>query len=173
MKIFVSASTLFFYIIFLSACKGDIGPEGPAGPAGANGATGATGPTGATGSANVTQYNFPGFTHSGTEINRDFNVTAGNLEKSMVLAYVKTILGNWYPIPGSITSTFEYRAYYGNPNTTTSRFHMTRLTGSGDQAFTALRIVVIPAATVVNGRYSSIDYKNYLQVAQTFSLPVH
>jgi hypothetical protein len=49
---------------------------------------------------------------------------------------------------------------------------MTRLTGAGDQVFTALRIVVIPAATVVNGRYS-VDFKNYLQVAQTFELPVH
>ena len=49
---------------------------------------------------------------------------------------------------------------------------MARLAGAGDQAFTALRIVVIPAATVINIR-SSVDLKNYVQVAHAFGLPLN
>lgn len=172
MKILFSAAALFLSIILLSSCKGDAGPAGPAGPAGATGPTGATGATGATGSANVTQYSFAGFTHTGVEISRDFNLSQTDFEKSIVYTYVKTAGNFWYPLPGSVTSAYEYRTYFSNPNATTTRVYLNRLTGAGDQAFTALRIVVIPAATLINVR-SSIDFKNYLQVAQTFGLPLY
>ncbi|WP_462251755.1 hypothetical protein [Ekhidna sp.] len=159
------------------------GPEGPPGPEGATGPTGPIGPIGQNGSdgqngqngqdgedADVTQYNYPGFTHTGVFVQFAIPKSYEEISESVVLGYAE-YSGFWYPIPGYVLSTYEYRIFIDEGDTSSeTAFNMVRVEGTGDQTFTALRILVIPAITVTNGRNAGIDFSDYEAVAEYYNL---
>jgi hypothetical protein len=151
---------------------GAAGPAGPAGPAGQPGQPGAAGATGAVGSANVTQITF-GADFAPTS-SKDFtfpaSITTDMLDKSLVIVYLKTSNNpsNWYQIPGLILSSddFRYILFSGS-----RMIRIVRESGAGVSMITDTRVLIIPAATILTGRYATIDYSNYEEVRQTFNLP--
>ncbi len=171
MKVFFSSviMTMLCASLLLSCKKGDVGP---AGATGAAGPAGPAGPAGAVGSANVTQYNFAAFAHSGVEVSKTFNLSKVDFEKSLLYVYVTPSNGFWYPLPGTTAgATKDYRIYFGNATATTT-IYINRVAGTGSENLT-MRIVAIPAATQVNGRMNnSVDMSDYLAVAKYYNLPV-
>ncbi len=155
-------------------CKSTPGEVGPAGATGATGATGPAGPQGPTGTANVTQISFGSRTHSGIELSYTLTgITSDMISKSSVFAYIKSSQGYWYPIPGLFAGgTNEYRMYM-MPGTTDSKMQVTRVgSSSSTDTFAATRVLIIPAATLVNGRKAApdVDFTNYLAVKQYYHL---
>lgn len=150
-----------------AACKpGDPGPAGPVG------ATGPAGPQGAVGTANVTQITYGSRTHTGTSIDYVMpNVSAAMLSQSAIFVYLSNSSAAWYPIPGIFNGTNEYRTYI--TPATSSIVRMIRVSGGsgGTDTFSATRIVLIPAATVVTGRKAAIDYSDYEAVKKAYNLP--
>lgn len=63
-------------VIFMDACKAEIGPAGPTGSPGATGITGAIGATGANGTANVSYSDWLNITFVGSSNNYIVNVAA-------------------------------------------------------------------------------------------------
>lgn len=159
--------------LLLSCKKGDTGPVGATGAAGASGPAGPIGPAGATGTANVTQYNFAAFAHSGGEVSKTFNLSKVDFENSLLYAYVNPGNAFWYPLPGTTAGAAkEYRIYFGNPTPTTTAIYINRVTGTGTDTLT-MRILVIPSATQENGRIgNNVDMKDYLAAAKYYKLTV-
>lgn len=167
-------------LIFLASCAGEegeigpTGPQGPIGPIGQTGATGATGPAGQDGEdgedADVTQYNYPSFTHSGSNVQFTIPETNDVIDESIVLAYAERLSQFWYPIPGWVITSHEYRGYINSPASGDQTFNMDRISGTGDQEFTAFRIIIIPAITVTSGRTAGVDFSNYEEVAAYYGL---
>ena len=154
---------------------GASGPAGEAGPAGPKGDTGDSGPAGANGTdgedgnANVTQYTFPSFEHTGGDIIRTIALSKSNFEKSVVLVYAQ-ISFLWYPLPGNVGGTHEYRILY-NPSSTTD-IHIRWVSGTGNQTIDGLRILVIPASQIISGKSQSLNFHKmtYEEVADHFEL---
>jgi len=154
-------------VLFLSCKKGDVGPAGEAGPAGPEG------PTGPIGAANVTQFNFPAFTHTGAEVSKTFNLPKADLDKSLVFVYVNPSNAYWYPLPGGTAGgTLTYRIYFGSTSSATSTVYVSRISGAGSETMT-MRIVVIPAATQQTAARmnTNVNMNDYLAVAKYYNLP--
>ncbi len=169
-SLYLASIVLLFVIV---SCEGPEGPEGPAGPAGANGSTGSTGstgpqgPAGVSGNADVTQYNYAGFTFPATST---FTIPENTttMDKSLLLCYVQN--GSlWYFMPGYTSGGSNFlRLWYGTGSPSSS-MTLSRVSGTGDITFDAMRILVAPASTVTNGRHN-IDWSNYDEVATHFDL---
>lgn len=182
--------------------EGEVGPQGvagvagPAGPAGAKGDkgdkgdTGATGATGATGekgekgdkgdkgdSAGALQFSVGQVESDGDlRFNLSFDLSSvpnrAALEKGMVLCYYKSA-DFWFPVPGVVplnngrlgTMLFAYRL-----EDTQMKVVVYSLDMRGKETATDIRVVLVPAQ---NARlHAGIDYKNYLEVAKAFNLPI-
>jgi|GEM_PF-1630134 len=153
LKLHTKLIALCFASLLLSNCDGDTGPEGLQGPQGEIGAQGPQGPPGETGqqgNANVKQFNFGAFDYSTAEIVKEIQLTSTEFDTSMIYAFVSTN-NFWYPLPGYVTPSYSYRIYFRNNSNATECF-MGRLTGSGTQSFTGMRIFVIQSSSTVNAK---------------------
>jgi hypothetical protein len=160
---FLLAATLF-----QSACKGPAGDVGPAGAAGPAGPAGAAGPAG---NANVLQINYAGRTVTGNFTLNMPGVDANRLDNSLVYLYVKSSSNNyWYLLPGfTAGGTFEYRTWM--IPAATSQITASRVTGgTGNDVFTALKVLVIQNSSVVNGRRAAVDFSDYNAVKAYYNL---
>ncbi|WP_126973966.1 hypothetical protein [Gynurincola endophyticus] len=99
------------------------------------------GPPGEDGNANVVQYNFGAFNHSGAEVQQNFALSKNDFEQSMVYVFVQ-YNNFWYPLPGTIGSTYSYRVFYRPMENSTDLF-INRLAGSGSQPFSAMRVIAV------------------------------
>lgn len=158
-------------------CKSTAGDVGPAGTTGATGAAGPAGPQGAVGTANVTQISFGSRTHAGGNITFAIpaSVTPDMISKSSFFVYTQNSIGSWYPLPGIFNGTNEYRTYM-LPATATVTLNVLRATSAanfgGTDIFAATRLLIIPAATLINGRRAApdLDYANYEAVKRYYQL---
>ncbi len=159
--------------------KGEIGATGANGANGQNGATGAkgdkgdTGATGATGNANVIQISYGSKTHTGGELPYSLTgLTQSQVNNSLFLTYVNPSgTSLWYQIPGyTAGGTFQYRIYVSQSSTTTPILYINRVAGTGNDIFTATRILVIPANDIRTGRKANLDYSNYEAVKAYYNL---
>lgn len=176
--------------VAISACQGLEGPEGPQGPqgvpgvAGAKGDTGATGAKGADGSSNVQQINYSARSHEGLKdlllplpqaINRDI------VDKSVFYVYVKQSVpkGNgeddsyWFSIPGETLKGNAYTHFVSPGNGQTLAGVFLRRTvnfQTGNEYFEAIRVVVVTADKVSNGRLAAVDFSNYEEVRKAYGL---
>ncbi|MBD2755373.1 collagen-like triple helix repeat-containing protein [Spirosoma validum] len=172
----------FSITLFFVACKsgesgesGEPGPQGQAGPAGPTGATGPAGPqgpAGQNGNANVIQISYGAKSWANTvDASVELNLTGVNADfvsKSAYFTYVTT--GTlWYSIPGGVSSYGEFRTYI-SPAATSTLF-IKRLTTGTVLSATAVRVVLIPANDLRNGRKAAVDYTNYEEVKQYYNLP--
>ncbi|SFN13577.1 hypothetical protein SAMN05421741_101258 [Paenimyroides ummariense] len=158
LKLYTKFIILCCASLLLSNCDGDTGPEGLQGPQGEIGAQGPQGPQGETGqqgNANVKQYNFGAFDHSGAEIAKEIPLTVAESETSMIYIFVSAN-NFWYPLPGYAGPVHSYRIYFRNNANTTECF-MTRLTGTGLQSFAGMRIFVIKSSSTVNAKNANND----------------
>lgn len=158
------------FIIGLAGCKGPAGDPGPAGGTGATGATGATGPAG---TANVTQVTFnTAFAPSGGGriLNLPASIDKATIDKSLVVVYIQNATNTalWYQIPGLVL-TDDFRYYVGT-STTTQSITIIRASGTAVASVSAVRVLIIPAATVVNGRKAAVDYSDYEAVKAYYHL---
>ncbi len=161
--------------------QGPAGPAGAIGPAGPAGTAGAAGAAGQNGNANVTQISFGAKTIPvGTTSTLDLTLTGvdrATLEKSAVMVYVRnsSFSGStlWYQIPGYVgglnTKLVLNVRFFGNNPMTLQIFPEDY---SNKTAFTldAIRVVIIPANTLVNGRQATIDFTDYLAVKEAYNL---
>lgn len=155
LKLHTKLIALCFASLLLSNCDGDTGPEGLQGPQGEIGTQGPQGETGQPGNANVKQYNFAAFDHMGSEIAKEIPLTIAESETSMI--YIFVAANNfWYPLPGYVGPVHSYRIYFSN-NANTTECIMSRLTGSGTQNFTGMRIFVIQSSSTVNAKNTNND----------------
>lgn len=147
-------------VILAIACKKE-------GPKGEQGLQGEQGPQGPVGSANVVQYNF-GPISSGEllTVSKTFNLSRADLEKSLIFTYAKRNgdADTWVPIPGSVNG-IQYNIWFKS-NATTTTFTLHCLYGI---SFSALRILVIPAASQQN--IAGINVNDYEAIAHYFNLP--
>ncbi|WP_425290774.1 collagen-like triple helix repeat-containing protein [Spirosoma linguale] len=178
--------------LLLPSCKG---PAGDPGPVGATGTTGNPGPTGATGpagpkgdagNANVQLFLFNtpktfGYVYSQSELTdwidqRDYTIPVSSdvLAKSVVLVYCQKTFGQFssaqtfqlpvtFPTAGD--GSLQYLIESGNGTSTIRVFRPT-----GTTTFSiVLRVVVIPASTITNGRLPA-KANDYQQVLKLFNL---
>lgn len=124
--------------------------------------------SGPAGTANVTQITLPGFIHSGGLESVELDLTSDEVEESVLFVYVRTT-DFWYQLPGYVTSSFHYRTYLcvGEPTSTTLQIQRTE--GTGDQEFTELRVLVIPAENLVSPDVEP-DWSSYGEVVTYFDL---
>lgn len=181
------AGSLFFTGCSGSGEKGDPGPQGtqgpagaqgPAGPAGSAGAagsaggTGAQGPAGQNGNANVIQitYGAKSWANSvgATVILNLTGVNADVANKSAYFTYVRNG-SNWYSVPGEISTFGEFRTYL--TPAATSTVHVKRVSTGAVIDAEAVRVVLVPANDLRNGRQAAINYANYSEVKAYYHLP--
>lgn len=165
-------------LLIFQSCQpasGEVGPKGdtgPQGPAGVQGPAGPQGPAGQNGNANVIQITYGARTWAntvGTLITLNLTgVNASVANNSAYFTYIQ-IDGFWYAIPGEISSYGEFRTYL-NPQAT-SQVLIKRVTTGIALNATAVRVILIPASDLRNGRKAAIDYSNYEQVKKAYNLP--
>ncbi|GAB3991415.1 hypothetical protein GCM10028807_21410 [Spirosoma daeguense] len=95
-------------------------------------------------------------------------VNAEVAEKSAYLTYIKTT-SLWYAVPGEIDFYGEFRTYMTPASTSTVTVKRVSV-GTALNA-TAVRVVVIPANDLRNGRKAAVDYSNYEEVKAFYNLP--
>ncbi|MFC5412683.1 hypothetical protein ACFPMF_25380 [Larkinella bovis] len=177
--------------VVFSSCQSLEGPEGPQGPQGPAGATGAKGDKGdkgdkgADGTANVQQINFTARSHEGmTDLLLPLPqaITRDIVEKSAFYVYVKQSVPKanneednfWFSIPGQTLKGNEYTffVYPGNSQTLAGVFLRRTVNFQvGNEYFEAIRIVVVTADKISNGRKAAIDYSKYEEVRKAYNLP--
>lgn len=151
----------FVTALCFTACSPEDGTDGTNGIDGTNGANGETGPqgpqgeTGQPGNANVKQYNFAAFDHTGSETVKEIPLTSAESETRMIHIFVSAN-NFWYPLPGYVTTSHSYRLFFRNNSNTTECF-MNRLTGTGTQSFGGMRIFVIQSSSTVNAKNKNND----------------
>ncbi|SOD77995.1 hypothetical protein [Spirosoma fluviale] len=195
-------NTLFLsltIVVFLAACKGEVGPKGDTGatgsagaagatgPTGTTGATGATGPQGATGAvgptgpSSITQVTYASsFSLAAANANFNLNlpgyITKAVIDKSLVVVYLQSpSLGpQVYQIPGNMGGVngdvFGYVIYASYPTVQTINVYRTASSGVSLTQISLARVLIIPAATVVNGRKAAVDFNNYEAVKEFYNL---
>ncbi|WP_185155580.1 hypothetical protein [Rudanella paleaurantiibacter] len=187
---FFSAFLLATSLMF-TQCKGpagDPGPQGPVGPKGDTGATGATGaagaqgPKGEVGSANVTQITWLKATDRSNAFENVYKLPADvSVANSLVLGYAsisnQANPGYWFAVPSFLDYAWipsNQRDFYSF-NYTSNQVTMNRFNEAGSRVTNlydfSMKVVVIPAATLKNGRLANLDYTNYEAVKKAFSLP--
>ena len=168
MKISLALPLLFITasVLLLSCKKGDDGPIGPSGP------EGPAGPAGPTGTANVTQFNFAPFEHSGLEVIKTLALSKADFDKSLLYVYVNSGSTFWYPMPGGTAGGIkDYRIYF-NADLTSTRIYLNRIAGSGSETL-SMRVLVIPATTQATGPAASPNMGNYAAMAAYYGLPLN
>jgi len=185
----LSVLVVFSSLLFTS-CEGPEGPVGPAGPTGAAGPAGpagAAGATGQTGNANVLQFSFGARTWpntAGGQHNFAFtNVTGQTLASSAVITYLGITNPNgaadvnWFLVPGLVKTGpvdfGEYNAWvFVNPAAATGNLLAIRRESLGTSgALTALvRVIIIPANDLRNGRKAAVDFSDYNAVKEFYGL---
>ena len=174
---------------FLFSCtkEGPVGPQGPEGPQGPQGPQGAQGPAG---SANVSTVLFTSPAWSGTQINITVpQITTDIYNSGVVLAYMNfTSVNNvYYHVPGLVANAaYQIRVY---SQVGSMRFNAHNPDGSSATGtlptVDKIKVVIIPAANVSNGRISStpqqaildelkkagVDINNYEEVEKYYNLP--
>ena len=136
---------------------------------------GDTGAPGADGNANVTQISFAAKTiATGGQITLTLNgITKAIAEKSMILSYGKASNGLWYQLPGfSISGLHEYRTFL-TAQDPSSTLTLQMVSGTTAETFDPIRVVIIPANVLVNGRGSVLPYdiSDYESMRAYFNLP--
>ncbi len=152
------SSTAFF------SCKKEAGPKGDPGAPGIDG------------NANVTQISFASKT---IPMLGFINLTLPGItkliaEKSLILTYVKAA-GNvwWYQLPGyGFLGAREYRTFV-EPKDPASILTIEMKSGTSAETFDAIRVLVIPANVLVNGRGGVLPYdiSDYESMRAYFKLP--
>lgn len=161
----------FIFVLILSACgkDGDAGPQGNAGK---------------DGNADVTVFNFGAMTINGGAVNLTLNITQGRMDSSFLLMYFNPeaeVASAWYPIPGLGSGAMyetRYLTYQSSPAGQPSQYTVAirLMTPAGAVYPTAvklrkLRIFVVPAGKLVNGRQASpVDYKDYQAVLKYYGI---
>lgn len=186
MKPYTSFLVLLISLHILS-CKGPAGDPGPAGAVGATGTQGPTGPKGDSGNANVQLFLFNtaktfGYVYNGQNeltfwVDKvDYTLPIGSevLAKSIVLVYCQKVFGQvsnaqtfQLPVtfPTASDGSLQYLIESGNGSSTIRVFRPTGTTTFS----TILRVVVIPASSITNGRLASAP-NDYQQILQLFNL---
>ena len=187
-----TAILLFAGSMFLTACsesgeKGDPGPQGaqgpagltgPAGPAGSTGPAGPAGstvpqgPAGQNGNANVIQISYGAKTWANTiGATVVLNLTGVNADIANRSAYFTYVRNGslWYSVPGEISTFGEFRTYL-TPGAT-STVHVKRVTTGSALDAAAVRVLIVPANDLRNGRQAALDYSNYNEVKAHYHLP--
>ncbi len=196
-RLFQSVFLALTIAILFAACKGEVGPKGDTGPAGTPGVAGATGPAGASGVAgatgpagvsgvsgtsSVTQVTYAtSFTLSkdnstSNTLGLPSGITKAVIDRSLVVVYVQlsgdpNFQNQVYQIPGIIPAVGDELAYtiYA-PTPTTQAVVVYRTKGTYFTGVSLVRVLIIPAATVVNGRKAGVDYSNYQAVKAYYNL---
>lgn len=151
------SSTAFF------SCKKEAGPKGDPGAPGIDG------------NANVTQISFAAKTiaTNGQIILTLNGITKAIAEKSMILSYGKASNGLWYQLPGfSISGLHEYRTFL-NAQDPSSTLTLQMVSGTTAETFDPIRVVIIPANVLLNGRGGALPYdiSDYESMRAYFNLP--
>ncbi len=147
-----SLSLLLLTSFFLIHCSKE-GPSGPIGPIGPEGPEGAIGAIGPQGNANVILYKFNGFVHSGTEVTKSFLLSEEDFNQSLLYTFVNYVTAGgsfWYPLPGYVTSSIEYRLLFGNLNTNSTTIAINRVRGTGTQEFVSMKIYAVRSNTIID-----------------------
>lgn len=152
--------------------EGATGPQGPQGVAGPQGPAGPAGPQGQPGNADVRQITFGSKNWAntvGTSVSLTLNgVNQETAEKSAFFTYLKAD-GNWYPVPGEVSSYGEFRTYLiASANST---LYVKRVTAGSVLNATAVRVLLIPANALTNARQAAIDFNDYEAVKKAYNLP--
>ena len=179
---------------------GPAGPQGPPGVSGTAGTPGQSGQAGQSGTpgsttivtvvqgaANVLQISYPARAHDGAKdmalsFPASSSLTYDQIEKSLFYVYLKQTVATppdnfkiayWFPVPGQ-TPAGNFYSYYifpGNSGLSAGLF-IRRTTNFrlGPEDFDAVRLVVVPASLLINGRLA-VDFSNYESVKQAFGLP--
>lgn len=154
----VLSSTAFF------SCKKEAGPKGDPGTPGIDG------------NANVTQISFgsriinPGIPGINLTLS---GITKTIAEKSIILSYGKATNGLWYQLPGfSAIGLHEYRTFLSaqDPSSTLT---LQMVSGTTAETFDPIRVVIIPANVLLNGRGGVLPYdiSDYESMRAYFNLP--
>jgi hypothetical protein len=187
LSVILSALVLCSSLIFMN-CEGPAGATGPAGPAGPTGAAGPAGPAGAAGqngNANVIQFSYAARTWTNTVGNiQTFvftNLPAQSQIASAFFAYVGIPVPannttDWFLVPGRVktgtTVDFgEYNTWVNAATSGSSTYVIRRETLGTSGALTApVRIVIIPANDLRNGRKAPVDFSDYNAVKAYYGL---
>jgi hypothetical protein len=179
---FVLCSGLLF-----TNCEGPAGPMGEVGPTGAAGLAGPAGATGQTGNANVIQFSFAARTWPNTAGGQQnftlTNVTGQTLSSSAVLAYVGLTNANgaadvnWFMVPNLIKAgTVDFGEFnswvFVNPTAATGNILAIRRESVGTSGILTapVRVIIIPANDIRNGRKAPIDFSDYNAVKAYYNL---
>lgn len=178
------------FVLLTVACKGPQGDPGPAGPQGATGAagpagaTGPAGPKGDPGTANVQQINFTAKTHDGSKdlfFAFPAALTTDVVNRSLFYVYVQQSVkasdgktyAYWFAVPGETSTGNEYSYYvFAGDAQTSAGLFLRRVVNylAGAEAFTAVRVLAVPAGSVTNGRLAAVDFRNYEEVRRVLGL---
>lgn len=137
--------------IALIGCQIEEPVEPAPGPAGKDGINGKDGKDG---NAEVIQISFGPRVHYGQEITYTLNgVSSETLAKSAVFIYVNPGNEYWYFLPGPTAGGYkEYRTFIQYGGEKTPMLFINRVSGSGQETFTALKVIIVPANILKNGR---------------------
>lgn len=155
--------------------QGPAGPQGPAGSAGSAGSAGGVGPQGAAGqngNANVIQITYGAKTWANsvgaTVMLNLTGVDAALANKSAFFTYVRN--GTlWYAVPGEISTYGEFRTYL--TPAATSTIQIKRVSGGAALDAEGVRVLLVPANDLRNGRQAAVNYANYNEVKAYYNLP--
>lgn len=182
---FVVCSSLFF-----TGCTGKdgaVGPAGPAGPTGAAGPAGPAGATGQTGNANVIQLSYAARTWPNTAGSQQnfalTNITGQTLSSSAVITYLGLTNANgaadvnWFMVPNVVKAGSvdfgEFNSWvFVNPTAATGNILAIRRESVGTSGvLTApVRVIIIPANDIRNGRKAPVDFSDYSAVKAYYNL---
>lgn len=183
LSVFLSLSVVCSSLLFTN-CEGPAGAVGPTGPAGV---AGPAGPAGAAGqNANVIQFTYAARTWANTVGNQqafDFtNVTGQTLASSAAIVYIGLTNPNfpdvnWFLVPGKVkagsTDFGEYNTWINvDQSKATGNVIAIRRESLGTSgALTApVRIILIPANDLRNGRKGVVDFSDYNAVKAHYNL---
>jgi hypothetical protein len=168
----ILAIALMLGSLGIYSCTKETGPKGDPGVNGTNGTNGVNG------NANVTQISFgsKAIPPSGILTLTLPGITKSIADKSLILTYGLRAGAGWFSLTGywinnALTKTYISRIFSQDP---ASAVHFEQLTGPAtSETFDDIRVLVIPANVLVNGRSAKppYDITDYESVRQYFNLP--
>ncbi|SOD89691.1 collagen-like triple helix repeat-containing protein [Spirosoma fluviale] len=170
-----------------AGATGATGATGPAGASGVAGATGATGPTGAqgvagvSGTSSVTQVTYATSFTLANDIYKTYYfdlpsyISKAVVDKSIVLVYMQFSENPDYVYqisgPTFYGDEFIYLTFSSNNSSgIVQSIAIKRSKGTFFKAVTKVRVLIIPAANLVNGRKAAVDHSNYEAVKEYYDL---
>lgn len=172
-------AALLFSITFYCCKKGETGPAGPAGPQGPQGSQGSTG------SANVIYSDWLSVSASEwkdtvmTNIPRAQRViktasalTQQILDSGVILAYLKDVANNIYPLPFTYNIN-PARVHGFVPNIGKFTFYEYATDGTGGVPSTTnrYRYILIPGGTKTGGRLVDWSKFSYMEICRFLRIP--